>query len=95
MSIERILAWTGTDDPSPELNEALDARDVPVIFGTLGNPGESIDGAIARSGEEGRYRAIAETGVDIIATDRPIAAYQALREEREIAPALETCRSAP
>jgi glycerophosphoryl diester phosphodiesterase len=92
--LERIAAWTGTSAPDAALNAALDARDVPVLFGTLGDPARSVDGEIARSGDEGRYRDIAAMNVDLIATDRPIEAYEALREARDPKLALEACRSA-
>jgi glycerophosphoryl diester phosphodiesterase len=92
---DRILAWTGTTAPDPGLNEALDARGVPVLFGTLGDPERSIDGEIARSGRQSRYRAIAEEGADVIATDRPIEAYAALSEARDPRLVLEACRTAP
>ncbi|MBB5517661.1 glycerophosphodiester phosphodiesterase family protein [Amphiplicatus metriothermophilus] len=75
---ERLLAFTGLDAPRPRLNDALDARDVETIFGALGRPDRSIDGAIAASGDEARYAEIAAAGVDIIATDRPRQAHAAL-----------------
>jgi glycerophosphoryl diester phosphodiesterase len=92
VAIEQILAWTGTERPSPYLYEALDVRDVPVLFGTLGDPARSIDGEIARTGEESRYRDIAGYGADIIATDRPIEAYEALLERRDPTLTLAACR---
>lgn len=73
----RVFAFTGTEAPARRLNRVLDARDVEVIFGTLGGR-DSIDRRIAADGDESAYAAIAETGVDIIATDRPVEAHQAL-----------------
>ncbi|NOX93764.1 MAG: glycerophosphodiester phosphodiesterase family protein [Alphaproteobacteria bacterium] len=73
----RILGFTGTDDPNPRLFSILNGRDVEVIFGTLGGR-DSIDETIARSGYGALYAEIAADGADIIATDRPIAAYAAL-----------------
>ncbi|MEO1014551.1 MAG: glycerophosphodiester phosphodiesterase family protein [Pseudomonadota bacterium] len=74
---DRLLGFTGTRSANADLNETLDAADVETIFGTLGGR-NSIDRAIAASGEESRYAEIAALGVDIIATDRPIAAHRAL-----------------
>ncbi len=74
---ERLLAFTGTQAPNPRLYSVLEGQDIEVIFGTLGGPG-SIDGDIARSGEDARYSEIARMGVDIIATDRPREAHAAL-----------------
>ncbi len=73
----RLLAFTGTEGPRPRLLALLDRRAVEGIVGTLGG-GDSIDAAIAASGAEERYAAIAADGADIIATDRPRAAHDAL-----------------
>ncbi len=75
----RLLAWTGTEAPDPALYEALDARGVEVIFGTLGGR-DSWDARIARSGNDDAYVKLAEQGVDILATDRPIEAHEILAE---------------
>ena len=74
---DRILGFTGTDDPNPRLFSILNGRDVEVIFGTLGGR-NSIDNTIARSGYGALYAEIAADGADIIATDRPIKAHAAL-----------------
>jgi glycerophosphoryl diester phosphodiesterase len=93
VEVEQIVAWTGTSSVDDRLNAALDARDVPVIFGTLGG-GQSVDREIVRSGDEGRYAEIAAQGVDIIATDRPAEAYLALSAERDPTLAIAACRTA-
>ena len=72
-----ILAWTGTNAPDPALYEYLDLRDLSILFGTLGGP-NSLDNQFAAAGTDSEYAAIAALGVDVIATDRPVAAYQAL-----------------
>ena len=74
---DRLLGFTGTQDPRPRLFSILNNADVEVIFGTLG-AANSIDRDIARNGDENRYAEIAGQGVDIIATDRPRAAQAAL-----------------
>ncbi len=73
----RLMGFTGIQAPRPRLFSTLNARDVEVIFGTLGGNG-SIDKDIARSGDAARYADIAAAGVDIIATDRPKQAHAAL-----------------
>ena len=75
----RLLGFTGTEDPRPRLFSVLSKRDVEVIFGTLGGR-DSIDNDIARSGYEKLYAEIADSGADIIATDRPVEAFAALAE---------------
>lgn len=74
---DRLLGFTGTEGPRARLFNLLNDQDVEVIFGTLGGR-RSIDRDIANSGDNDRYNDIAEMGVDILATDRPIAAHQAL-----------------
>lgn len=82
---ERLIAFTGLDDPNPRLNTILASRDVEVIFGTLGGA-RSIDRAIEESGKTDRYVTLARTGIDILATDQPIAAHRALaRDDRAAA----------
>lgn len=82
----RLLGFTGTEAPRQRLFRILNDRNVEVIFGTLGR-GDSIDHEIARSGAEERYADIAEQGVDIIATDRPLEAYAALTASGQAASA--------
>ena len=74
---DRLLGFTGTEAPRPRLFSTLNNRDVEVIFGTLGGR-QSIDNEIARNGDEARYAEMVETGVDVIATDRPREANAAL-----------------
>lgn len=76
---DRIMGFTGIEDPRPRLFSILNSRDVEVIFGTLGGR-DSIDNDIARSGYEALYAEIAAQGADIIATDRPIEAFAALED---------------
>ncbi len=73
-----IVAFTGTRIPRPDLYSELDSEDIEVIFGTLGRPDRSLDGVFARLGTDERYAELGENGVDIIATDRPRAAAEAL-----------------
>lgn len=84
---DRILAWTGIDAPDPALYAALKNRGVEVIFGTLGGR-HSIDSQIAAAGNDARYRTFAGMGATILATDRPLAAYAALKAGE---PASGTC----
>jgi len=77
LPLAHVLAWTGLETTRPDLYDALRARGVEVIFGTLGGE-RSIDMEIENSGDAGRYREIAADGVTVIATDRPLEAYAAL-----------------
>ena len=73
----RILAWTGNDAPDPALYDALQTRGVEVIFGTLGGR-DSLDARIEAGGDDAAYATLARQGVDILATDRPVEAAEAL-----------------
>lgn len=77
---DRMVAFTGTRLPRPELYAELDRRDIEVIFGTLGRPPGSIDAVIDRLGMDERYAELGREGVDILATDRPREAAAALAE---------------
>ncbi|MBN8607134.1 MAG: glycerophosphodiester phosphodiesterase family protein [Caulobacterales bacterium] len=77
IDLTKVLAWTGTDEPDSALNIALAQRGVEAMFGTLGNPEHSWDGRFARDGRE-QYAAFAETGLQLIATDRPLQASRDL-----------------
>lgn len=76
VDFSRILAWTGTGEPNSALNVALAARGVEAMFGTLGGR-ESWDNRFAESGDD-QYAEFAETGLQLIATDRPAAAARDL-----------------
>lgn len=78
---ERLLGFTGIEDPKPRLFSLLNSQDIEVIFGTLGGR-DSIDIEIEASGDDSLYARIAAMGADIIATDRPLAAQAALDAER-------------
>lgn len=69
VDLAKVLAWTGVEEPNAALNIALAARGVEVMFGTLGG-GNSWDQRFAREGRD-QYAAFAETGLHVIATDRP------------------------
>jgi glycerophosphoryl diester phosphodiesterase len=77
---DRMVAFTGTRYPRPELYAELDRQNIEVIFGTLGRPPRSIDAVIARLGMDERYAELGKEGVDILATDRPREAAAALAE---------------
>lgn len=83
---ERLLGFTGIEDPKPRLFSILNNQQIEVIFGTLGGRG-AIDDQIAASGDDTFYAKLAGMDVDIIATDRPAAAQTALdRAARGAAP---------
>ena len=76
VNLAHIIAWTGADEPNSALNVALAQRGVEARFGTLGGR-DSWDARFAREGQD-QYAAFAETGITIIATDRPAEASRDL-----------------
>jgi glycerophosphoryl diester phosphodiesterase len=77
VDLSRILGFTGIREPNSALNVELNQKGVETIFGTLGDPATSMDGRFARDGDQG-YVAVGDTGVTIIATDRPLEAMRAI-----------------
>jgi len=67
----RVLAWTGTSDPRPDLWAALAARGVEPMFGTLGRAGRRLDDRYAADGDLSEYADLARQGLVIVATDTP------------------------
>lgn len=76
IDLTRVLAWTGIEEPNSALNVALARRGVEAMFGTLGGR-DSWDERFAREGED-QYAAFAETGLQLISTDRTLAAARDL-----------------
>ncbi len=72
VGLARILAWTGIEEPNSALNVALARRGVEAMFGTLGGR-NSWDERFAESGDD-QYAEFAETGLQLISTDRVAAA---------------------
>lgn len=76
VDLTRILAWTGIEEPNSALNVSLAEHGVEAIFGTLGGR-DSWDNRFEREGRE-QYAAFAETGLQLISTDRVTAAARDL-----------------
>ncbi|MXV38618.1 glycerophosphodiester phosphodiesterase [Flavobacteriaceae bacterium Ap0902] len=74
----KMIAFTGTRLSKDTLYERLNQLKIPAILGTLGN----LDKRAAARGDH-LYKDWAVLGIQIIATDRPIDAYNALKETHE------------
>ena len=59
----RLMGFTGVDNPRPRVFDALADRDIEVIFGTLGGR-NSLDVAAARKGDDSLYTELSKDGVD-------------------------------
>ncbi len=70
---ENMLAFTGTRLSHPSLYKRLHEENIVCILGTLGN----LDRKAKARGNE-LYKSWQKNGVDILATDRPFEAYNAI-----------------
>ena len=73
--IENMLAFTGTRLSNPSLYKRLHKNDIVCILGTLGNLDKQ-----AESRDDKLYKTWKDKGVDILATDRPFEAYNAINK---------------
>jgi len=77
VDLTRLIAWTGTSNPSRPDYRDMEADGVEAAFGTLGRPGERLDDSYrARD-----YRELVDMGVRLIATDRPADVAEFLTED--------------
>lgn len=70
----KMIAFTGTMLSDAALYKRLNDMNIPAILGTLGN----LDRRAAAR-KENMYKKWADLGIQIIATDRPLEAYKALK----------------
>ena len=75
---ENLMAFTGLTQRNPEFYEALKKAGITIIIGTIGNIDKS---AIAKGDKV--YQKIQQAGVDILATDRPLAVHKALQNGQQ------------
>jgi glycerophosphoryl diester phosphodiesterase len=88
VNVNRVVAWTGLGEAvNAPFWHRLDAVGVPVAFGTMWNQDE----AAAQKGDDSVYAELAVRGVDILATDRPRAAFRAVTDRAGFEAALATC----
>jgi glycerophosphoryl diester phosphodiesterase len=75
----RVLFFTGTSEPDSALIARLDAARIAAITGTLGRAGERLDDRYMADGDGREYADLAASGVALIASDRPLEAWEALK----------------
>lgn len=68
---EHLIAWTGTKEPDAAAFARLRREGVEPAFGTLGRRGESLDDVYMADGNGEEYQALADSGIVMLATDRP------------------------
>ncbi len=79
MAHPRMLGFTGVTEPPADLIARMDAARVEAITGTLGKPGERLDDRYMADGKGHEYADLAARGVALIASDRPVDAWRALK----------------
>jgi glycerophosphoryl diester phosphodiesterase len=79
VDLSRVIAFTGTRQADPALYRMLAEAEIEVIFGTLGGA-QSFDAQFAAAGDDSGYVGLQRQGVQIIATQRALAAFEALDE---------------
>jgi len=79
VDLSRVIAFTGIRQPNPALYQRLAGYGIEVIFGTLGGA-DSFDARFAASGDDTGYVDLQRQGVQIIATQRAEAAFEAMDE---------------
>lgn len=70
-----LVAFVGTREADRTTYEALHRHGISTILGTMGN----LDTQAARQGEQ-RYAELVQRGADILSTDRPVEAGNALQQ---------------
>lgn len=66
---DRLVAWTGTEEPNPELWQSLAARGIEPAFGTLGPRSSSLDSRYWDDDDGSEYADLAAGGLPILVTD--------------------------
>ena len=78
MDSRRLIGWTGTDRPDAAAWDRNARNDVESAFGTLGRSGERLDDIYLADGDGSEFQDLAEDGLVMLATDRPLEAAEAM-----------------
>ena len=68
---DKLVAWTGTREPSFGKWRGLASKNIESAFGTLGRPGERLDDQYWAEGNPSEYVSLIENGLVLLATDTP------------------------
>jgi glycerophosphoryl diester phosphodiesterase len=74
-----LLLFVGARAPDPSVLAQLDAAKVEAAVSTSGAPGERLDDRYLADGDGSEYAALAAGGAALIASDRPLEAWRALK----------------
>ena len=78
---EHLIGWTGTDRPDDAAWHRNALNDVESAFGTLGRAGERLDDQYMADGNGSEYQDLADKGLVMLATDRPLDAAEAMTSD--------------
>lgn len=73
-----LIAWTGTTRPDEAAWDRNARNKVESAFGTLGPPGDRLDDTYLADGNGSEFQDLADMGLVILATDRPVEAAAAM-----------------
>ncbi|MEQ9315870.1 MAG: glycerophosphodiester phosphodiesterase, partial [Henriciella sp.] len=88
---ENLIAWTGTNRPSPGKWRGLASKGIESAFGTLGRAGERLDDQYWADGAPSEYEDLLDGGLVMLATDTP---YRLMSAGGPIADAVDTANAA-
>lgn len=77
----RLIAWTGTDRPDAAAWDRNARNGVESAFGTLGRSGDRLDDIYLADGDGSEYQDLADDGLVMLATDRPLEAAEAMTSD--------------
>lgn len=75
----RLVGFAGTREPAAALIAQMDAARMEAITGTLGPAGQRLDDLYMADGDGREYAELAARGTALIASDRPLDAWAALK----------------
>lgn len=79
---DRLVAWTGTDQPDAALWQGLAARGIESAFGTLGPRASSLDTRYWDDGDGSEFNGLVKDGLPILVTDITDKVSRQLASER-------------
>lgn len=81
LATPNMLRYTGATEPDAATLAALDDIRVEAVSGTFGAPGSRLDDSYVAS-DGAAYARLAERGVTLIRSDRPVEAWKGLKEHK-------------
>lgn len=77
----RLIGWTGTERPDAAAWDRNAMNEVESAFGTLGRAGDRLDDIYLADGDGSEFQDLADDGLVMLATDRPLEAAEAMTSD--------------